>query len=129
MGLSTEDNYQHWIEKGFFAKISFLPHTVCLLLYTLFLYLFRLLNNEGSLLAYAGSNVNKDSKITAAVASNIWGAYEKGGKMAFNNEGLKVMFMDCEVSIINHLSIYSNLTCFTLLNNQSYCEMLKRDSN
>jgi len=57
------------------------------------------LNNEGSLLAYAGSNVSKDSKITAAVASNIWGAYEKGGKMAFNNEGLKVMFMDCEVSI------------------------------
>ena len=60
-------------------------------------YFYRLLNSEGSLLAYAGTDVNKDSKITAAVASNIWSAYEKGGKMAFNNEGLQFMFMDCEV--------------------------------
>lgn len=51
-------------------------------------------------MAYAGTNVNKDSKITAAVASNIWGAYEKNGKMAFNNEGLKFMFMDCDVSTV-----------------------------
>jgi len=70
-----------------------------------------LLNNEGSLLAYAGSNVNKDSKITAAVASNIWGAYEKGGKMAFNNEGLKFMFMDCEEGKVAVTKISAVLLC------------------
>lgn len=70
-----------------------------------------LLNNEGSLLAYAGSNVNKDSKITAAVASNIWGAYEKGGKMAFNNEGLKVMFMDCDDGKVAVTKISTVLLC------------------
>ena len=60
-----------------------------------------LLNNEGSLLAYAGTDVNKDAKITAAVASNIWAAYEKGGRMAFNNEGLQFMFMECEEGKVN----------------------------
>ena len=61
-------------------------------------------------MAYAGSNVNKDSKITAAVASNIWGAYEKGGKMAFNNEGLRVMFMDCEVCLLfNVFSLFLHI--------------------
>ena len=43
-----------------------------------------------------GTNVNKDAKITAAVASNIWSAYEKGGRMAFNNEDMQFMFMECE---------------------------------
>ena len=56
-----------------------------------------LLNTEGSLLAYSGSDVHKDKMITAAVSSNIWSAYEKGGKMAFHNEGLQYMFMDCQV--------------------------------
>ncbi len=56
----------------------------------------RLLNQKGSLLAYAGSE-DKDAKVTAAVASNIWAAYEKSGKLAFHNEGLKFMFLNCEV--------------------------------
>ena len=56
----------------------------------------RLLNQKGSLLAYAGSE-DKDVKVTAAVASNIWAAYEKSGKLAFHNEGLQFMFLNCEV--------------------------------
>lgn len=54
-----------------------------------------LINQEGSLLSYAGSG-NKDAKVTAAIASSIWAAYEKNGKMAFHNDELKMIFMDCE---------------------------------
>ena len=70
-----------------------------------------LLNNEGSLLAYAGTNVNKDAKITAAVASNIWSAYEKGGRMAFNSEGLQFMFMECEEGKVAVTKIATVLLC------------------
>lgn len=70
-----------------------------------------LLNHEGSLLAYAGTDVYKDAKVTAAVASNIWSAYEKGGKMAFNNEGLEYMFMDCDEGKVTVTKISGILLC------------------
>lgn len=54
-----------------------------------------LINQEGSLLSYAGSG-DKDAKVTAAIASSIWAAYEKNGKMAFHSDELKMIFMDCE---------------------------------
>ena len=50
------------------------------------------------MLSYAGSG-DKDAKVTAAIASSIWAAYEKNGKIAFHNDELKMVFMDCEVSI------------------------------
>lgn len=34
--------------------------------------------------------------MTAAIASSIWAAYEKNGKMAFHSDELKMIFMDCE---------------------------------
>jgi len=60
---------------------------------------FRLLNNDGSILSHAGSG-DKEAKVTAAIASSIWSAYERNGRMAFHNEDLQMIFMDCEVNYL-----------------------------
>lgn len=44
-----------------------------------------LLNNEGSLLAFAGQT-EREAKVFAAIASNIWLTYEKSGRLVFDND-------------------------------------------
>ncbi|XP_040819927.1 ragulator complex protein LAMTOR2-like [Ochotona curzoniae] len=53
-----------------------------------------LLNNERSLLAYSGYG-NTDARVTVAIASDIWAAYDRNGNQAFSEDNLKFILMDC----------------------------------
>jgi predicted regulator of Ras-like GTPase activity (Roadblock/LC7/MglB family) len=59
---------------------------------------YRLLNNDGVLLAYSGygeSNVT----VTAAIAANIWTLYEKHGHDTFHGDPMQTVLIECQVGI------------------------------
>ncbi len=67
------------------------------LVVTLFYHTFkRLLNQEGSLMAFAGKSEKKEH-VTAAIAANIWMSFEKNSRVAMDGESLDVIVLNCEV--------------------------------
>ena len=61
-------------------------------------FIVRLLNNEGALLAFSGYG-DKDARVTAAIASNIWEVFEKNGKTQFYDDQLDFVVLECTVRI------------------------------
>ena len=77
-----------------------------------------LISRDGSVMAHSGNTTERHALVTAAVASNVWGAYEKAGRSANltmspaktanrrnyengnnaqdNTSALKHIIMDCE---------------------------------
>ena len=73
----------------------------------------RLLNYEGSLMAFAGKSDKKEN-VTAAIAANIWMSHERGGRTALPDETLNFIVLDCLVSlspfgVFPKLSTWSNI--------------------
>lgn len=63
---------------------------------------FRLLNRDGVLMAYAGPP-ERQSQVSSAVASSIWDVYDKGGKAVLAGEHLDFLLIDCEVRTMGNV--------------------------
>ena len=72
---------------------------------------FRLLNLEGALLAFSGFH-DRDARITSAIASNVWAAYEKHGHNSFREDRLQYLIINCEGGTVVVSQVSSkNITC------------------
>ncbi|RHZ79565.1 hypothetical protein Glove_144g77 [Diversispora epigaea] len=74
-----------------------------------------LLNSEGSPLAFI-SDSDREARVYAAIASNIWNTIERNGKSVMNGNALKFLLVGCEEG---------NVVITTVNNNMFLCLVAK----
>ena len=72
-----------------------------------------LLNNEGVLLAYSGlgDRETKDARVKAAIAANVWSAYERSGRAAFHEDPLDTVLVSNENGLVILVHVANLLLC------------------
>ena len=76
----------------------------------------RLLNSEGSLLAFSGFG-GKDASAAGAIASNIWTSFQKSGQLSLDDSKLDCVLVECKVFKLRIKKIFllkRNLFNFTM---------------
>ena len=61
-----------------------------------FALLFRLLNSEGSPISFV-AETDREARIYAAIASNVWSTFDKGTKNMTQDDGVRFLVVECEV--------------------------------
>ncbi|XP_065899313.1 ragulator complex protein LAMTOR2-like [Dysidea avara] len=70
-----------------------------------------LLNMEGNIMAHASSQQAGLDVTTSAIAANVWRVYEKVGKVAFQQQKLSFISLDCENGVVAIKKIANLLLC------------------
>ena len=68
--------------------------------------------HDGTLLAFSSvKSDSSDPRVVAAIASKIWGVYEKSGRAALDQNTLEMLLLDCDEGHVGVVPAHHTLIC------------------